>query len=299
MLVLFIREDLNGGIMRRNFRLSLERAILLLIIVIILLLVWSNMMPIKLFYPIVALSFMGVVAGLFLPTIASTWLVVISFLVGSCLVILGYMLIPIWERTILVLVLPVILALSSLIKKGTELVTNAKLDANEIINYIGERDLTTNLWGMDEAKKFYSRYIKFLKKENISAANFSATLVYWSHSEQYHQVDSDETDVVLKELAKLLKNSRLPSERIFYLNEGYFLVLGPVHNQNTLDELNNQSLTEMSKVNFNTDNVKIALQFQLTDLIITKNNLEKYEKFDSMTKKLMREQEMKLVREYQ
>lgn len=285
--------------MRRKFRLSLERVILLLFFVIILFLILSNSMPIKLFYPIAILSFFGIIAGLFLPTIISTWLVIMSFFIGTFLVILGYILIPIWERIILILTLPTILALSSLIKNRAELATNAKLDASEIFNYIGEHDLTTNLWGIDEAKNFYNRYINFLRTANTSTAFFSATMIYWSHSEQYHQVNSDETDMVLKELAKLLKNSRLPSERIFYLNEGYFLVLGPVHSQEILDKLNSHSLSVMSKVNFHTDKDQVAIQFQLTDLIITKDNIEKYENFDSITKKLMREQEIKIIREYQ
>lgn len=301
MLVLFIRKGLNGGFMRKKFRLSLERVILLLFIMIVLLLAWSNSMPIKLFYPVAVLSFIGVVAGLFLPTIASTWLVILSFFVGIFLVILGYMLIPVWERAVLVLVLPTVLALSSLVKKKAGITANVKLGANEIFDYIGERDLTTNLWGIDEAENFYNRCIRFLRKADMSTSTawFSATLIYWSHSEQYYHIDSDETDVVLKTLAKLLKNSRLPSERIFYLNEGYFLILGPVHNQKVLDELNNQSLNEMSKVNFRTDEDRVGIQFQLTDLIITKDNFKRYERLGLIIKKLTREQEMKLVREYQ
>lgn len=299
MLVLFIRKGLNGGFMRKKFKLSLERVILLLFIMIVLLLAWSNSMPIKLFYPVAVLSFIGVVAGLFLPTIASTWLVVLSFFVGIFLVILGYMLIPVWERAVLVGVLPTTLALSSLVKKKAGITANVKLGANEIFDYIGERDLITNLWGIDEAENFYNRCIRFLRKTDMSTAWFSATLIYWSHSEQYYHIDSDETDVVLKTLAKLLKNSRLPSERIFYLNEGYFLILGPVHSQKVLDELNNQSLTKMSKVNFRTDEDRVSIQFQLTDVIITEDNFKRYESFDLIIKKLTREQEMKLVREYQ
>lgn len=285
--------------MKRKFKLSLEGVILLLFVIIVMLLAWSNTMPIKLFYPVAALSFIGVIAGLFLPMIASTWLVILSFFVGTCLVILGYMLIPVWERTVLVFVLPTILTLSSLVKKKARIATNVKLCANEIFDYIGERDLTTNLWGSDEAENFYNRCIRFLRKTGMPPAYFSATLIYWSHSEQYHQVDSAETDIVLKELARFLKDSRLPSERIFYLNEGYFLVLGPVHVQKVLDELNSQSLAAMNQTNFHTDEDQVTIQFQLTDLIITKDNLEKYESFNLITKKLMREQEIKLVREYQ
>lgn len=285
--------------MRRKFRLSLEWTILLLFITIILLLIWSNVMPIKIFYPITALSFVGIIAGLFLPTIASTWLIILSFFIGACLAILGYMLIPIWERTILVLVLPVILAFSALIKRRAEIITNVKLDSNKVLDYVGEHDSTTNLLKTDEAENFYSQYINFLKKAKISAAYFSTTLISWSHSREYYQVDNDEADAVLNKLAKLLKNSRLPSERIFYLSNGYFLVLGPVHAEKILNELNRQSLAAMNNVIFHTDKDEVKIQFQLTDLIITNDNLKKYESFDSVTKKLMREQEMKLVREYQ
>lgn len=285
--------------MRREYRLSIERAILLLSVVVIGLLVWSNNMPIKLFYPVAILSISGIVSGLFLPTIISTWLVILSFLIGSFLVVIGYVLIPTWERFIIVLTLPLILALSALIKKRAESAVSAELDENSILKYIREKDLTTNLLNFNEAKYFYNKCINFLEKKKLFSAQFSITLFYWNYSEQYHQLDSDETNVVLKKIAQKFKESRIPSERVFYINEGYFLIISPINSEKILNELNYQCLNEMTEVVFHTDQSKNEIQMQYSDLVITNDNMGEYNQLNLVLKKLIREQEVKITREYQ
>lgn len=285
--------------MRRKYRLSLERAIALLIAVAILLLVWSINMPINIFYPMAALCLVGSIVGLFLPTIITTWLIIFAFIISVFMVILGYILVPIWERTIIVLTLPLMLGLSSLIKIRAGSIANTKLSRNQIIKYSHERDINTNLWNKAEAKDFYQKCIDFLKQTKIPAAEFSATLIYWSHSEQYHQIDADETDAVLKSIGQQLRKTRVPSERVFYMEEGYFLVLGSINSKIVLNKLNEHSMKTMEKTSFHTDESENKIQFQCSDLIITNDNVDKYKDFKQLIKKLVREHEMKIIREYQ
>ncbi|WP_290033392.1 hypothetical protein [Ligilactobacillus cholophilus] len=285
--------------MRRKYRLSLERAIALLIAIIILLLVGSIDMPINIFYPMAALCLVGSIVGLFLPSILTTWLIIFSFIIGVFMVIIGYILIPIWERTIVVIALPLMLGLSSLIKIRAGSIASAKLSKDQIIKYSNERDVTTNLWNTQEAEDFYNKCIDFLKQTKIPAAEFSATLIYWSHSEQYHQIDADETATVLKKIGQQLRNTRVPSERVFYLEEGYFLVLGSINSKIVLNKLNERSMETMEKTAFHTDESETKIQFQCSDLIITNENVDKYKDFKQLTKKLVREHEMEIIREYQ
>lgn len=285
--------------MRRKYRLSLEQTIALLIAVIVLLLLWSINMPINIFYPMAALCLVGSIVGLFLPTIITTWLIIFSFIISVFMVILGYVLVPIWERTIIVLTLPLVLGLSSWIKFHTINAASTKLSKDQIIKYSNERDINTNLWNKEEAKIFYQKCVDFLKQTKIPAAEFSATLIYWSHSEQYHQIDADETATVLKKIGQQLRNTRVPSERVFYLEEGYFLVLGSINSKIVLNKLNERSMETMQKTVFYTDESENKIQFQCSDLIITNDNVDKYKDFKQLTKKLVREHEMEIIREYQ
>lgn len=123
-------------------------------------------------------------------------------------------------------------------------------------------------------------------------------MFYWNYSEQYHQLDSDETNVV-KKIDQKFKESRIPSERVFYINEGYFLIISPINSEKILNELNYQCLNEITEVVFHTDQSKNKIQMQYSDLVITNDNMGECNQLNLVLKKLIREQEVKIAREYQ
>lgn len=285
--------------MIRKNRLSLEKSILLWSFVVIILMVWGNNMPINLFYPISILCLIGTLIGLFLPTIFTTWLIIISLILGSFEVVLGYVLIPIWERILIVSVFPIILTISSLIKKRAEYSVNVDLDEKSILNYTNKYDLITNLLDKKEAKNSYDKYINFLKKTKMLSAEFGVTLIYWAHNEQYFQVDPDEGDNILRKISQKLKEIRMPSEQLFYLEKGYFLIISPVNSKIVLNKLNHYTEEEIKKISFHNDKYDSLIQIQISNLIVTNDNIDKYNSFNIMIKKLVREHEMKIIREYQ
>lgn len=281
------------------YRMSLEHAVLLLVTVLLLLIVACQYMPINITIPVVILSFVGILAGLFLPTIIATWVMILATVIGFFLVILGYVLIPVYERTVLVLTAPSMLAFASLIKRRAHGVANVKLSERTIMRYLRRHDIITDLPNNKEANSYYTRNIRLLENYQLKTAEFSTTLIYWAHNEQYEQLDPDEANEVLRDIARHLQKLRLPSEHLYYLKEGYYLVISPVARADLLKELNHHTVSELEKLTFITDEAESQLQFQCASLIITRENVSKWHSYGVMLKRLFRIQETDIIREYQ
>lgn len=75
-----------------------------------------------------------------------------------------------------------------------------------------------------------------------------ASLIQWTNHEQYAQGNRYEHDQILRQLAKILKQTRLSAEGIYYLGNAEFLILSPEIQDKTISEIDAETDTELSKL---------------------------------------------------
>lgn len=282
----------------KRHRFSLEDSVILLLIAFIILMILCQYVPINITMPIIILSGIGIFAGLMLPTIISTWLIIFSVVIGAFLVILGYVLIPVYERTMVVLTLPIMIGLASFVKRRTHQIDNLQLSEDNIVDYVTSHNIVTDLPNSIEAVRYYERNIRALEKLPSKVSQFSVILFYWAHNDQYEQLDPNEWSNVMRYISNHLNHLRLPSEHIYDIESGSFLVISPIDQIELLHQLNENTIEELETISFITDLTESFIQIQCGEVIVTHDNVEQYHTYDEVLRKLERCLETDVIREY-
>jgi hypothetical protein len=242
--------------------------------------------------PIIVLFIMGLFIGSLLPSILSTWVIILLTTIGSSFLVFGQMLLPLPSKLLLILVLPLVAGITIFNRRLLGTFSSKNVNRDQIERYIQHYNQATKLQGAYNAEKMYQKIVNFIQQdENLWV---HVTAINWVHSQQFRQFHETEYQQTLSQIAKVLKNKRLPSESLYYLEKGTFLIVSYETTDDSFVRRNQITKNYLNEVNTS----QITPQFQWGHLKVDAVNVGEFLTFDKAMKHVERMMETDLVVEY-
>lgn len=244
--------------------------------------------------PVIALMIMGLFIGSLLPNIIATWLIIILTTIGSSFLVLGQMILPLSSKILLILILPVVAGIMIFNRNLLGLFSLNHANQEQVERYMQHYDQVTKLQGRYNAEKIYHKIVNFIKQDTDDELWVHVTALKWTHGHQFSQFHYDEYNQMIKDVAKLLKDKRLPSEALYYLGDGMFLIISYETSDHAI-----LKRTQMTKEGLNNlTAIQATPQFQWGYLKVNHANVTKFLTFEEAVKHLERMMETDIVVEY-
>ncbi|MGX6466969.1 hypothetical protein [Leuconostoc falkenbergense] len=272
--------------------LTLEASILLFIVAILIITISVGLLDKYLMIPIAVMMLLGIITGFFIDRIILVWLVTIVVFVGIALILnIGSQVSGV-IKTLLLVTFPFFSTISvvmrSQILSRNTLINNRKL----IMRKMEKKNLVTKTPTQASLRKYYDKIVsKFSDREPLVVL----TLISLPYYEQREYADQNQLFQVLSDISTLLKENRLPSERIFYFGHSEFIIVSLRIKADEVNSLNIETRQQLNDTYFELNGKKQELRYQFASL---KLNQQKPLKFDDVLKKLHRKQETDLIDEY-
>lgn len=272
--------------------LTLEASILLFIVAILIITISVGLLDKYLMIPIAVMMLLGIITGFFIDRIILVWLVTIVVFVGIALILnIGSQVSGV-IKTLLLVTFPFFSTISvvmrSQILSRNTLINNRKL----IMRKMEKKNLVTKTPTQASLRKYYDKIVsKFSDREPLVVL----TLISLPYYEQREYADQNQLFQVLSDISTLLKENRLPSERIFYFGHSEFIIVSLRIKEDEVNSLNIETRQQLNDTYFELNGKKQELRYQFASL---KLNQQKPLKFDDVLKKLHRKQETDLIDEY-
>lgn len=272
--------------------LTLETLILLFIVVILTITISVGLLDKYLMIPIAVMMLLGIITGFFIDRIILVWLVTIVVFVGIALILnIGSQVSGV-IKTLLLVTFPFFSTISvvmrSQVLSRNILINNRKL----IMRKMEKKHLVTKTPTQASLRKYYDKIVsKFSDREPLVVL----TLISLAYYEQWEYADQNQLFQVLLDISTLLKENRLPSERIFYFGHGEFIIVSLRIKEDEVNSLNLETRQQLNDTYFELNGKKQELRYQFASL---KLNQREPLKFDDALKKLHRKQETDLIDEY-
>lgn len=272
--------------------LTLETLILLFVVVILTITISVGLLDKYLMIPIAVMMLLGIITGFFIVRIILVWLVTIVVFVGIALILnIGSQVSGV-IKTLLLVTFPFFSTISvvmrSQVLSRNTLINNRKL----IMRKMEKKNLVTKTPTQASLRKYYDKIVsKFSDREPLVVL----TLISLPYYEQREYADQNQLFQVLSDISKLLKENRLPSERIFYFGHGEFIIVSLRIKYDEVNSLNLETRQQLNDTYFELNGKKQELRYQFASL---KLNQREPLKFDDALKKLHRKQETDLIDEY-
>lgn len=242
----------------------------------------------------IVLLVVGLAGGSLIPSILTTWLIILLSVLGIAILLLGTVPISLSSKLMLLAVFPVGAGLTSinryvLLRSGW-----GKSNRRDIERYAFHYNPVTKLQQTHNAEKMYQKTVRFIQNDPDATLWFNITAIHWANNTQFKQFHAAEYDKVLRKIAKVLKDYRLPSESLYYLGRGTFLIIS--HHLSADDYAKRNRFTE-EHLN------EIALlgttpQFKWGSLKVDHSNADRFPALEDATNYLQRKMETNLVVEY-
>ncbi|MCT4377500.1 hypothetical protein [Leuconostoc suionicum] len=272
--------------------LTLETLILLFIVVILTITISVGLLDKYLMIPIAVMMLLGIITGFFIDRIILVWLVTIVVFVGIALILnIGSQVSGV-IKTLLLVTFPffstVSVVMRSKVLSRNTLINNRKL----IMRKMEKKNLVTKTPTQASLRKYYDKIVsKFSDREPLVVL----TLISLPYYEQREYADQNQLFQVLSDISTLLKENRLPSERIFYFGHSEFIIVSLRIKEDEVNSLNLETRQQLNDTYFELNGKKQELRYQFASL---KLNQREPLKFDDVLKKLHRKQETDLIDEY-
>jgi len=272
--------------------LTLETLILLFIVVILTITISVGLLDKYLMIPIAVMMLLGIITGFFIDRIILVWLVTIVVFVGIALILnIGSQVSGV-IKTLLLVTFPFFSTISvvmrSQVLSRNTLINNRKL----IMRKMEKKNLVTKTPTQASLRKYYDKIVsKFSDREPLVVL----TLISLAYYEQWEYADQNQLFQVLLDISTLLKENRLPSERIFYFGHSEFIIVSLRIKEDEVNSLNLETRQQLNDTYFELNGKKQELRYQFASL---KLNQREPLKFDDVLKKLHRKQETDLIDEY-
>lgn len=237
---------------------------------------------------------LGVLVGVLIPNIIITWLIIGLTTIGSAILLLGYIVMDNSLKLALLAAFPVTAGLAYFCRY---LVGDwGWIDRNreEIESYATYYDQVVKLRTGYNATKIYQKEVQFIIKEQVADLWIDVTAIHWVHNEQIKQFHYDDYAKALDQIASVLKRKRLPSEVLYYLNDGTFLILS-YHLPDITFAYQNQ-ITRQGLDELRINNTKP--QFKWGHLKVDDLNVTSFKELDAVLRHIEREMETDIVVEY-
>lgn len=120
------------------------------------------------------------------------------------------------------------------------------------------------------------------------------TAIHWSHNRQIRQFHKRAYNEMLRKIAKVLKDDRLPSEALYYIGHGTFLIISFNLTKQTYDHRNALTRQSLQKLKIG----QATPQFKWGTKYINKDNAAKFPELKEIIRHLNRDMEADLIVEY-
>lgn len=242
--------------------------------------------------PIAIIMLLAIISGFFIDRILLVWLVTIVVFVGIALILNIGSEVNNIVKILLLITFPLFATTSVLVRvkilSRNTLINNRKM----IMRKIEKKDLITKTSTQSVLKKYYDKIVtQFTDQEPLVVM----TLISLSYHEQLEYADQKQLFQVLSVMSKLLKENRLPSERIFYFGHSEFIIVSLRVPEEDVNALNVETRQRLSSTYVKLHGKKHELRYQLASLKLDQQNPIA---LDDVVKKLRRKQETDLIDEY-
>lgn len=240
------------------------------------------------------LVLLGTAAGTLIPNILLTWLIIGLSTIGIAILMMGYVVMTIPIKIGLLLAFPVCASLSTLSR--SILSGWGWIDRNraEINSYAEHYDQITKLQTKYNAQKIYKKAQRFIMEDQCDSQWLITTAIHWSHNRQIRQFHKRAYNEMLREIAKVLKDDRLPSEALYYIGHGTFLIISFNLTKQTYDHRNALTRQSLQKLKIG----QATPQFRWGTKYINKDNAAKFPELKEIIRHINRDMETDLIVEY-
>lgn len=250
-------------------------------------------LPNNIFYGLVMLFLLATLVGLSVPEIVVTWLILISTVLGISLLTLGYVAMSMYGKILLLVAFPLETYLVSQLKQSIFNWQIYKNNEASAYRHIQHYDPVVKLQTTYNAKKLYKKKMHILTTKNLPLW-CDLTVIKWEHALQFTQFNKKEYDDILKQIATILKKSRLVDENLYYLGNGKFLIISGTIAPNTLTVLNDELKDNLKSMTYK----DYRPAFKMATQHISKKDVGQYPDLTVALKRLNRKLETDLVVEY-
>lgn len=242
---------------------------------------------------VMVILLLAIVAGLTLPNILLSWLILLLATIASAILLLGYVVIATGAKLMLLIAFPIEASLVFLIHQY--IIDWCAIGDNQasISRYLYHFDSTVKLLSSYTARKIYNKIAQNIKNRPDLQLWTHVSLIQWANHEQYRQGNRYEHDQILQALAKIMKQTCLASEGIYYLGDAEFLILSPDLQDNVVEEIDSEMSEKLKVIE-----QQIPGGIKWVKERIDKNNIDKFQNAEELSKYLHRELETALIVEY-
>lgn len=243
---------------------------------------------------VVILLVSGLAVGVFIPNILITWAVIILTTIGSALLLLGNITMPIHLKLFLIAVFPfgaVVMLICRYIIGGF-----GWIDSNRqaIEKYTQHYDQITKFQTAHNAEKIYQKALRFIQNDQENGFGVHITAIHWAHNTQFRQFHPEAYSEALEQIAKVFKDDRLPSESIYYLDDATFLLISYDLDTAVYQKLNEYTQEHLNQLQL----METKLQFKWGDVAVDRVNSVEFPTLQDVVRSINRKMETDIVTEY-
>ena len=240
------------------------------------------------------LIMLGILVGAVIPNILITWLAIGTTTIGAAILLLGYVVMDNWLKLLLLATFPI---MASAVALARFILGNwGWLDRNraDIDSWAAHYDKMIKLQTEYNASKYYQKVARFITKEVTADLRVDVLAIRWAHSSQLRQFNEDDYLANLRQIAKVLKDERFPSEQLYYVGGATFLIISLDVSPTTYEFKNRAMMRDLRQLTLD----GTTPQFQQGHLQVDRRNVLVYPNLDRVMRHVEREMETDLVVEY-
>lgn len=232
---------------------------------------------------------LAIVVGLFSARYTVSWLIIILTTIAVGFLLLGYVVMPIDEKILLIIIFPIEASLLGIVRHHILHCSIAKKRENDIQRHISHYNLNVKLQTYYNANKFYKRELHQIEAYTDLDLWVNVELISWDGHQQIEEYHAE----VLRSISMILKKTRLKSEFIYYVGDGMFMIISPQINLQTYKKIN-----EKTRENLRRMDIDIPLESKMASEKIDINNCKKFSDLNKIKKHLQRGLETDIIVEY-
>ena len=240
------------------------------------------------------LIMLGILVGAVIPNILITWLAIGTTTIGATILLLGYVVMDNWLKLLLLATFPI---MASAVALARFILGNwGWLDRNraDIDSWAAHYDKMIKLQTEYNASKYYQKVARFITKEVTADLRVDVLAIRWAHSSQLRQFNEDDYLANLRQIAKVLKDERFPSEQLYYVGGATFLIISLDVSPTTYEFKNRAMMRDLRQLTLD----GTTPQFQQGHFQVDRRNVLGYPNLDRVMRHGEREMEPDLVVEY-
>lgn len=240
------------------------------------------------------LIMLGILVGAVIPNILITWLAIGTTTIGAAILLLGYVVMDNWLKLLLLATFPI---MASAVALARFILGNwGWLDRNraDIDSWAAHYDKMIKLQTEYNASKYYQKVARFITKEVTADLCVDVLAIHWAHSSQLRQFNEDDYLANLRQIAKVLKDERFPSEQLYYVGGATFLIISLDVSPTTYEFKNRAMMRDLRQLTLD----GTTPQFQWGHLQVDRQNVLGYPNLERVLRHVEREMETDLVVEY-